>query len=134
MSSRFFIHRSGSAETEKYLAYFGNRAFYRPRLDLFGLPFWTNFYELGPIRRDLGALRRFRSAIAQADVKLVVTATDIESGEIAEFSNDDADRSDHPRSSHRQRQFAPELSGKDGWRALVSGTAACSTIRHWPRS
>jgi NTE family protein len=77
------------AETEKYLAYFGNQAFYRPRLDLFGLPFWTNFYELSPIRETLERYVDLKR-IAQADVKLVVTATDIESGAITEFSNDDA--------------------------------------------
>lgn len=73
---------------ERFLAYFGNSAFYWPRLDYFRLPFWTNFYELGPIRRTLEAhvdLKR----IARADVKLVVTATDIESGEVVEFTNDD---------------------------------------------
>ena len=76
------------ADAEKYLAYFGNRAFYRPRLDLFGLPFWTNFYELSPIRETLERYVDLER-IARAEVKLVVTATDIENGEIAEFSNDD---------------------------------------------
>jgi len=73
-------------EAERYFAYFGNRAFYRPRFDYFDLPFWTNFYELSPIKRTLERYVDFKR-IAQADVKLVVTATDIESGEIAEFSN-----------------------------------------------
>jgi predicted acylesterase/phospholipase RssA len=76
------------ADAEKYLAYFGNSAFYRPRLDLLGFPFWTNFYELDPIRRTLGRYLDLER-IARAEVKLVVTATDVESGEIAEFSNDD---------------------------------------------
>jgi predicted acylesterase/phospholipase RssA len=73
---------------EKFLAYFGNSAFYWPRLDYFRLPFWTNFYELGPIRRTLEHHVDL-ARIAKGDVKLVVTATDIESGEIVEFANDD---------------------------------------------
>jgi predicted acylesterase/phospholipase RssA len=72
---------------EKFLAYFGNSAFYWPRLDYFRLPFWTNIYDLSPIKRTLERYIDFRR-IARAEVKLVVTATDIQSGEIVEFSND----------------------------------------------
>jgi len=72
---------------EKFLAYFGNSAFYWPRLDYFRLPFWTNFYDLSPIKRTLERYIDF-DRIAQAEVKLVVTATNIKSGEIVEFSND----------------------------------------------
>lgn len=73
---------------EKFLAYFGNSAFYWPRLDYFRLPFWTNFYDLSPIRRTLERHVDF-ARIARGDVGLVVTATDIKSGEIVEFSNGD---------------------------------------------
>ena len=71
---------------EKFLAYFGNSAFYWPRLDYFRLPFWTNFYDLSPIKRTLERYIDF-DRIARAEVKLVVTATDIHSGEIVEFTN-----------------------------------------------
>ena len=73
---------------ERFLAYFGNAAFYWPRLDYFRLPFWTNFYELGPIKSTLSRhvdLER----LAKAEIKLVVTATDVLSGEIVEFTNTD---------------------------------------------
>jgi NTE family protein len=72
---------------EKFLAYFGNSAFYWPRLDYFRLPFWTNIYDLTPIR---GTLQRYIDfdRIVKRDVKLIVTATNIVSGEIEEFSND----------------------------------------------
>ena len=72
---------------EKFLAYFGNSAFYWPRLDYFRLPFWTNIYDLSPIKRTLQRYIDF-DRIAKREVKLVVTATNIESGEIEEFSND----------------------------------------------
>jgi NTE family protein len=73
---------------EKFLAYFGNSAFYWPRLDYFRLPFWTNIYDLSPIKRTLQRYIDF-DRIAKREVKLVVTATNIVSGEIEEFSNDD---------------------------------------------
>ena len=51
------------------LSNLGNAAFYRLRSDVFGLPFWTSFYDLTPIRRRLAALvdfdrirRQFRQA------------------------------------------------------------------------
>jgi len=72
---------------EKFLAYFGNSAFYWPRLDYFRLPFWTNIYDLSPIKRTLQRYIDFER-IAGDDVKLIVTATNIVSGEIEEFSND----------------------------------------------
>jgi predicted acylesterase/phospholipase RssA len=73
---------------EKYLAYFGNSAFYWPRFDYHTLPFWTHLYDLRPIRKTLERYLDF-DGIAQAEVKLVVTATDVESGDILEFSNRD---------------------------------------------
>jgi NTE family protein len=73
---------------EKFLAYFGNSAFYWPRLDYFRLPFWTNIYDLSPIKRTLERYIDF-DRIARGEVKLVVTATNIKSGEIEAFSNDD---------------------------------------------
>jgi NTE family protein len=73
---------------ERFLAYFGNSAFYWPRFDYFRLPFWTNFYDLTPIRRTLDRHVDF-ARLAKAEIKLVVTATNIESGEIVEFSNAD---------------------------------------------
>jgi len=79
------------ADSEKYLAYFGNWNFYLPRRDYYDLPLWTSFYELSPIKATLGKYVDF-SRIARADVKLIVTATDIESGEITSFDNSKPDQ------------------------------------------
>ena len=76
-------------DIERRLAVFGNPAFYRPRLDLFTLPSWTYLYDLTPIRQTLARYVDF-ARIASAKVGLVVTATDIVSGEIKEFYNGDA--------------------------------------------
>src|SRR4029078_6650385 len=74
---------------DKFLAYLDTSAFYWPRLDYFRLPFWTNIYDLSPIKRTLQRYIDFER-IAGGDVKLIVTATNIVSGEIEEFSNDDS--------------------------------------------
>lgn len=76
--------------TERRLSAFGVPAFYRPRIDYFRFPFWTSFYELAPLRKTLEKYVDLER-IARADVKLAVTATDIESGAIRSFTNTDPD-------------------------------------------
>jgi predicted acylesterase/phospholipase RssA len=74
------------AQVERFFAYFGNPNFYLPRQDYYDFPLWTSFYDLSPIKDTLAKYVDF-SRIARAEVKLVVTATDIESGEILSFDN-----------------------------------------------
>ena len=74
------------AQVERFFAYFGNPNFYLPRQDYYDLPLWTSFYDLSPIKATLAKYVDVRR-IARAEVKLVVTATDIESGEIKSFDN-----------------------------------------------
>ncbi len=50
------------------------------------MPFWTSFYELGPIRDLLSELVDF-DAIMASPTRLVVTATNIETGDIEAFDN-----------------------------------------------
>jgi predicted acylesterase/phospholipase RssA len=71
---------------EKVMAIFGNRGFYWPRWDFATLPYWDSFYDIEPVTRTLRNYVDF-ATIAKAEVKLVVTATDIASGEIVAFSN-----------------------------------------------
>jgi NTE family protein len=75
-------------EIERRLAMFGNPAFYRPRLDFFSLASWTYLYDLAPIRLTLPRYVDFKR-IRAGDVGLVVTATNIVTGEIEEFTNED---------------------------------------------
>jgi NTE family protein len=75
-------------EIERRLAIFGNPAFYQPRSDFFTLPSWTYLYDLGPIRQTLPRYVDFKR-IATAEVGLVVTATNIVTGDIREFTNED---------------------------------------------
>jgi len=74
------------AQVERFFSYFGNPNFYLPRQDYYDLPLWTSFYDLSPIKATLAKYVDVRR-IARAEVKLVVTATDIESGEIKSFDN-----------------------------------------------
>jgi predicted acylesterase/phospholipase RssA len=74
-------------KVERRLALFGNPAFYRPRLDYFSLASWTYLYDLSPIRATLPRYVDFER-IRSGDVGLVVTATNIVSGEIEEFTNE----------------------------------------------
>lgn len=71
---------------EPYMSHFGNAGMYKPRQDWAFLPVWTHLYELTPLRQTLLRYVDLKR-IATADTKLVVTATDIQSGEIKEFSN-----------------------------------------------
>jgi NTE family protein len=79
------------AQVERFFAYFGNPNFYLLRQDYYDLLLWTSFYDLSPIKDTLAKYVDF-SRIARAEVKLVVTATDIESGEIKSFDNSDPDQ------------------------------------------
>ena len=62
-----------------------------PRQDYYDLPLWTSFYDLSPIKDTL-AKYVDTSRIARAEIKLVVTATDIQSGEIKSFDNSDPEQ------------------------------------------
>ena len=73
------------------LSALGNAAFYRMRRDYLAMPFWTSFYDIAPIRARLAELVDF-DAIMASPVRLVVTATNIETGAIEAFANDDPAR------------------------------------------
>jgi len=75
---------------ERRLVLLGNPAFYRPRLDYFSLLSWTYLYDLSPMRATLPRYVDF-ARIRSGDVGLVVTATNIVTGDIEEFTNADPD-------------------------------------------
>ena len=105
-------------EIERRLAIFGNPAFYKPRLDYFSLPSWTYLYELAPIRATLPRYVDFER-IRAGDVGLVVTATDIVSGEIKDFTNEkssDPITLDHLiASGSLPPSYAPAVIGKHSY-------------------
>lgn len=70
----------------QYASIFGNPHFFVPRLDFFALPSWTNIYDTDPLRRTLAQLVDLDAlADSRAAPQLLVTATDVEAGEIEYF-------------------------------------------------
>ena len=71
-----------------YASLFGDPAFFRPRLDLFAFPFWTSLYDTEPLRATLTDLVD-RDALADRSARpqLLLTATEIEAGEIKAFDS-----------------------------------------------
>lgn len=69
-----------------YASVFGNPAFYVPRSDWWRIPWWTNFYDTGPLLETLTALIDLDAlADPNAMPRLLVTATDVKAGEIKPF-------------------------------------------------
>src|ERR1700730_11130655 len=69
-----------------YASVLGNPNFFVPRLDYYALPAWTNIYDTEPLRRTLSQLVDLKAlADPKAAPGLLVSATDVEAGEIAYF-------------------------------------------------
>jgi len=69
-----------------YASVFGNPNFFVPRLDVLGLTNWTSLYDTAPLRRTLERLIDLTAlADPAASPGLLVTATDIEAGQIEVF-------------------------------------------------
>jgi predicted acylesterase/phospholipase RssA len=74
----------------RYASFFGNPNFYVPRLDLFALASWTNIYNTEPLRQTLEQLVDLDGlADPRALPNLLVTATDVEAGQIEYFRSPD---------------------------------------------
>ena len=73
-----------------YASLFGDPAFFRPRLDFFAMPSWTSLYDTAPLRGTLSELIDLDAlADMMARPRLLLTATDIEAGEITPFDSAD---------------------------------------------
>ena len=73
-----------------YASVLGNPNFFVPRLDYYALPAWTNIYDTEPLRQTLSQLVDLNAlADPKAAPGLLVSATDVEAGEIAYFDSHD---------------------------------------------
>ena len=73
-----------------YASVLGNPNFFVPRLDYYALPAWTNIYDTEPLRLTLSQLVDLKAlADPEATPGLLVSATDVEAGEIAYFYSHD---------------------------------------------
>lgn len=73
---------------QRFASAFGNPHFFMPRTDLWGAAGWTSFYSTAPLKRTL---ERFVDVDALADPRarprLLLTATDVEAGQIEPFDS-----------------------------------------------
>jgi NTE family protein len=74
----------------QYASVLGNPNFFVPRLDYLGVLTWTSIYDTAPLRRTLGQLVDL-DALADRDAApgLLVSATDVEEGQIKYFYSRD---------------------------------------------
>lgn len=68
------------------LSLYGLPHFYALRADLFAFPSWTYLYDTQPLLRTLTAHVNF-AALNESKTAFIITAVDVESGELKRFSN-----------------------------------------------
>lgn len=73
---------------ESVLSVLGNPSFYLPRGDYYQFARWTSFYRTDPLRATIERHVDF-DRIAQSDMHLILTATDVETGQVRTFDNRD---------------------------------------------
>jgi NTE family protein len=102
-----------------YASVLGNPNFFVPRLDYYALPAWTNIYDTEPLRLTLAQLVDLEAlADPEAAPGLLVSATDVEAGEISYFySHDEGLSLDHIVASGSLPPSFPMtvIDGKSYW-------------------
>jgi len=80
-----------AASFQRWASAFGNPAFFTPRTDVWAAAGWTSLYDTAPLRRTLSELVDMAAlADPKALPRMVVTATDVEAGQIVSFDSADA--------------------------------------------
>lgn len=75
------------ADRQATLSMFGNRNFYRPRVDFYNLAQWTNWCDVSPMLTTLNRICDFKLINDPNHMRFAVTATDIRTGGQTTFSN-----------------------------------------------
>ncbi|KTC77083.1 patatin-like phospholipase family protein [Legionella brunensis] len=78
---------------ESYLALFGNKSFFNLRTDYWTLPYWTSFYFTQPLQKLLLKYVDFKK-LNNSPIHLILTATNIETGEVKIFENKGKNRTE----------------------------------------
>lgn len=73
-------------QAEGLFSMLGNPPFYRPRIDYFRMSKWTSFYDTSPLQRTVQKYVDF-GRIAASDIQLILTATDVKTGQRKVFDN-----------------------------------------------
>ena len=78
------------APLRPYASALGNPNFFVPRLDYYAFLAWTNIYDTGPLRQTLTQLVDLKAlADPEASPSLLISATDVEAGQIEYFYSGD---------------------------------------------
>lgn len=85
---RFTIHAPDFIPdvTQQLMSLYGNPHFFRMRYDYFRYARWTSYYRVDPLKDTLKDLLDFRK-LADSPIRLVVTTTDVKTGELKCFDN-----------------------------------------------
>ena len=73
---------------ESLLSTLGNPSFYLPRGDYLQFARWTSFYRTDPLKATINRHLSFER-IAESEIRLILTGTDVETGQIETFDNRD---------------------------------------------
>lgn len=108
-----------AASFQRWASAFGNPAFFTPRTDVWAAAGWTSLYDTAPLRRTLSELVDVAAlADPTATPRMVVTATDIEAGQIVSFDSSEAGLTlDHILASGSLPPSFPmtRIGGKSYW-------------------
>lgn len=121
--------------TQELMSLYGNPHFYRMRYDYFRYACWTSYYGLDPLAETLKDLVDF-GKLEDSPIRLVLTATDVESGLIRFFDNHAEKQEDRitPEAVLASAAFPPglpmiECNGRQYWDGgLVSNTPLSPVI------
>jgi NTE family protein len=69
------------------LSLFGNPGFWRGRSDLHSFPRWTNLYDVSPMYQTLAKVCDFDRLNDPANIRIAVTATNVQTGDQVSFAN-----------------------------------------------
>jgi NTE family protein len=110
-------------ETQRDLSLFGLPGFYKPRMDFFSFAHWTSFYDTSPLLATLTQHVDF-AALNASETVFVVSAVDVESGELTRFSNRPYERAPAVTITPKHVLASGSLPPQFPWTEIGSGTDA----------
>jgi len=75
------------ADQQGFLSMFGNRNFFRPRIDFYDIFHWTSLCDVSPMIATLNRICDFDLINNSNHIRFAVTATDLQTGGQVTFSN-----------------------------------------------
>jgi NTE family protein len=109
------------------LALYGLPHFYSPRTDVWAFPSWTYVYDTAPLLPTLARHIDF-AALNASDTAFVVTAVDVESGELKRFSNKQLDKTESTVIEPQHVLASGSLPPQFPWTDIKEGS---NTRRYW---